>query len=97
MQIGRHSSAIIGPGRDLAERNGDERISTKDNAVAYQKEHGYDYTFTYNNDKLGKDWKIPGYPTFFIIDRKGIVREVMVGFDEDAMKKVVAELITEKE
>lgn len=84
-------------GANLAERGADgKRIQTKDNAVAYVKEHGYGYTFTYGNDDLGKQWKVPGYPTFFIIDRKGVVREVMVGFDDDRMRELVVQLTAEK-
>jgi thiol-disulfide isomerase/thioredoxin len=89
-------SGLVVIGANLAERNGQERIYTKDNAVAYQKEHGYGYTFTYNNDQLGKEWKVPGYPTLFIIDKKGVVREVMVGFNETQMRKIVADLVAEK-
>lgn len=81
-------------GANLAERGeGGARIQTKDNAVAYVKEHGYGYTFTYANDELGKNWKVPGYPTFFIVGRDGVVKEVMVGFNEGRMKELVAELL----
>lgn len=81
-------------GANLAERGeGGTRIQTKDNAVAYVKEHGYGYTFTYANDDLGKYWKVPGYPTFFIVGRDGVVKEVMVGFNEARMKELVAELV----
>lgn len=80
-------------GANLAERGeGGVRIQTKDNAVAYAKEHGYSYTFTYANDDLGKAWKVPGYPTFFIVGKDGIVKEVMVGFNEARMRQLVQEL-----
>lgn len=80
-------------GANLAERNGKERVQTKDNAVAYVAEHKYTYAFTYANDDLGKAWKVPGYPTFFIVGRDGKVKEVMVGFDENRMRTVIAGLI----
>ena len=84
-------------GANLAERGPDRtRVQTKDNAVAYQKEHGYSYTFTYGNDDLGKAWKVPGYPTFFIIGRDGVVREVMVGFNEKRMRELVSQLVAQK-
>jgi thiol-disulfide isomerase/thioredoxin len=83
-------------GANLAERSPDgQRIQTKDNAVKYAQETGYSYTFTYGNDDLGRDWKVPGYPTFFIVDRNGVVREVMVGFNEARMKELVAQLLAE--
>lgn len=91
------SQGLLIIGANLAERNAArERVQTKDNAQAYANEHKYGYTFTYANDDLGKEWKVPGYPTFFIVDRKGIVREVMVGFNEARMKTLVSELLAEK-
>lgn len=84
-------------GANLAERGPDRQIlATKDNAVAYVNEHKYAYTFTYANDDLGKAWKVPGYPTFFIVDRKGIIRNVMVGFNEPEMRKTITDLLAEK-
>lgn len=84
-------------GANLAEMDAERQpITTKDNAVAYVKEHGYSYAFTYGNDKLGKEWKVPGYPTFFIIGRDGVVKEVMVGFNEKRMKELVSELVAQK-
>jgi thiol-disulfide isomerase/thioredoxin len=77
-------------GANLAESG--EAKGKKDNAVAYAEKTKYAYTFTYGNDQIGKDWKVPGYPTFFIVDRKGVVKEVMVGFNEAKMRALVAEL-----
>jgi thiol-disulfide isomerase/thioredoxin len=80
-------------GANLAETDAnDKRVQTKDNAVAYVNEHKYTYAFTYGNDAIGKEWKVPGYPTFFIVGRDGIVKEVMVGFNEKRMRELVAEL-----
>lgn len=82
-------------GANLAERGQDGKpTQTKDNAVAYVKEHGYAYAFTYANDNLGKEWKVPGYPTFFIVGRDGVVKEVMVGFNEARMREVVKQLVS---
>lgn len=78
---------------NLAERGPDgQRTQTKDNAAAYAKGHGYGFTFTYGNDEIGKAWKVPGYPTFFIVGRDGVVKEVMVGFNEKRMRELAAEL-----
>ena len=80
-------------GANLAERGPDgKRIQTKDNAVAYAKANGYGFTFTYGNDDLGKTWKVPGYPTLFIVGKDGIVKEVMVGYNDQRMRQLVAEL-----
>lgn len=87
------AKGLIIIGANLAERKGTERIQTKDNAVAYVAEHKYSYAFTYANDDLGKAWKVPGYPTFFIVGRDGLVKEVMVGFNEKRMRELVTELL----
>ena len=83
-------------GANLAERSADNKpIETKDNAVAYVEEHKYSYAFTYGNDAIGKEWKVPGYPTFFIVGRDGIVKEVRVGFNEKRMRELVTELTSQ--
>ena len=84
-------------GANLAERGADGNpIQTKDNAVNYVNEHKYSYAFTYGNDELGKKWNVPGYPTFFIVGRDGVVKEVMVGFNEKRMKELVSDLVAHK-
>lgn len=83
-------------GANLAERANGQPIQTKDNAVAYVAEHKYTYTFTYGNDALGKEWKVPGYPTFFVVGRDGNVKEVLVGFNENRMRQLVGELVATK-
>ncbi len=81
-------------GANLAERGADKKpTQAKDNAVAYVKEHGYSYTFTYGNDDFGKKMGVPGYPTFLIVDRQGKIADVQVGFNEAKMRQVVGELL----
>jgi len=43
--------------------------------------------------KIGKSYKIEGFPTMYIIDKKGVVRYVHKGFpaDKAAQKKEIAE------
>lgn len=89
------SQGLMIIGANAGERDGAERIYTKDNAVAYVNEHGYEYTFTYANDDLFKAWKGNAYPTFVIADKENKIRKVMVGFNEAEMRKVVKELIAE--
>lgn len=50
-----------------------QRALSRKNAAAYQKEHGYGYTFTIFNDKLAESWGISGVPSFYLIDKKGTV------------------------
>lgn len=94
-EFGKQGFEIIGA--NLAEKGPDGKATqTKDNAVAYVNEHKYMYAFTYGNDQIGKDWQVPGYPTFFIVGRDGVVKEVMVGFDEKRMREVVTTLLKQK-
>lgn len=55
-------------------------------------------TFTYitNNDKLAEQLGVQGVPTFIVIDKKGVVREAMTGFNEARLKQVVTQLLAEK-
>lgn len=94
-EFGKQGFEIIGA--NLAERGADGKpTQAKDNAVKYVEEHKYTYAFTYGNDQIGKDWKVPGYPTFFIVGRDGVVKEVMVGFNAKRMRELVAELVAQR-
>ena len=60
----------------------------KGTAAPYAKAHKYTYTFTENNDSLATSLGIQGIPAFVLVDKKGIVRQVFMGFDGvDAMFK----------
>src|SRR5690606_36159113 len=72
-----------------------EARGKKDNAVAYQKEHGYSYMFTYGNEELFKKLACWGYPTFFVVDQEGVVKDVVVGFNEAQIRKTVTDLLAE--
>jgi thiol-disulfide isomerase/thioredoxin len=94
-EFGKQGFEIIGA--NLAEKDSKgQPTQAKDNAVAYVNEHKYVYAFTYGNDQIGKDWGVPGYPTFFIVGRDGVVKEVMVGFNEKRMRELVTELLKQK-
>lgn len=62
----------------------------------YVNEHKYTYTFTTNADDVSKALNLEAFPTFYIIDRKGVIRDVQVGFNEKAMRELVAQLAAEK-
>lgn len=74
-----------------------EAAVSKKAAIGYKKEHQYSYLFTYDNSKFAESLGVKGIPFFMLIDRKGIVRDVLVGFDESktraqleaAIKKVL--------
>jgi len=76
--------------------NAGERVKDGSSARAYVKEHGYSYLFTYNNDSLFESVGTQGYPTFVLIDRKGVVRDVVLGFQESKIKATITKLLAEK-
>ena len=65
-----------------------EQVSkpTKEPAAKYAKEHGYTYTFAYNSDALTKKCLVQGIPTMIIIDKKGVIRKVQVGWSDGVEK-----------
>lgn len=87
---------VVFIGANAGERDKDgKRVQTKDNAVAYVNEHKYEYMFTYGNDDFMKKVKAPAYPSFLIIDRKGVVRETLVGFNEAKIRSTIKSLMGE--
>lgn len=69
-------------GANTSERDSDGRpVKWANAAKTYKKEHGYTYTFTWGNDDLKEKWGVQGIPTMFVIDKKGVVRKVFVGYD----------------
>lgn len=62
----------------------------------YVKEHGYTYAFTTANDQLGTSLDLEAFPTFYVVDKKGVIRDVMVGFNEQGLRDTVAKLLAEK-
>jgi len=68
----------------------------KAKTTAYQKEHGYAYTFATAADKSAATLKVNVFPTFFIVDKKGIVRDVIFGYDDKKIRSTVKKLLAEK-
>ncbi len=64
-----------------------ERAAGPDNAKQYKTEHGYGYLFTYGNDDFAKSLNIKGIPTFFFVDKEGMVSDVIIGFTEQWKQK----------
>lgn len=62
----------------------------------YVAEHKYTYAFTTAADDVAKAMNVKAFPSFFIIDRKGVIREVFVGFNEAAIRKTLVALAAEK-
>jgi len=76
-----------------------ERTNKENAAVGFKKASGYTYTFTKNtadNDALVPKLKIQGIPTMLLIDKKGVIRQVNVGFDpseESVLGKKIEQLL----
>jgi cytochrome c biogenesis protein CcmG, thiol:disulfide interchange protein DsbE len=67
--------------------------SNKNNAARdYAKEHKYTYTFTANNDTLAKTLKITGIPAMLVVDKKGKVSLVLVGYGDGLEKMLDAKV-----
>lgn len=70
-----------------------EQGDSKKKTADYAKEHKYTYTFTHSNDELAKTLKINGIPTFLLVDKKGVVQMVQVGFDPNSTQKELEKAI----
>ena len=58
------------------------------------QEHGIRYPTGKDPDqKVSKDWRVMWFPTYAVVDRKGVVRAI--GLKPDAVEKVVQKLLTE--
>lgn len=55
----------------------------------YAREHKYTYRFTANNDAFANSVGISSIPAFLLVDKKGIVRLVQIGFNPQATPKVL--------
>ena len=53
-------------------------------AKKYPKEHGYTYTFTTGNEKLGQKLGITGIPCFIFVDKTGKIKAVRSGFKAES-------------
>jgi cytochrome c biogenesis protein CcmG/thiol:disulfide interchange protein DsbE len=63
-------------GADVLENPGGLPMAKK-----YPKEHGYTYTFTTGNEKLGETLGIEGIPCIIFVDKTGKIKAVRTGFD----------------
>lgn len=64
----------------------------------YRRAHNRTYTLTINNDALMRRLRIPGVPAFVILDKRGVVREALVGWDpahEARFQTLIDELLKE--
>lgn len=60
--------------------NAGERTTGPAPARDYARQHNYTYTFTFESDNVFRAFKSRGYPTFILIDKTGVVRNIWVGW-----------------
>lgn len=78
-KYGDKGLVVIGANLWETDENNQPAISP-DKAAAYAKEHNYTFTFTYGNEALAQEVGITGIPTMLVVDTRGIVRKVVVGY-----------------
>lgn len=61
-------------------------------AVAYMKQQKYDYHLVLGGDAVAANYHVEGIPTLVIINDKGTVAEVHVGYDPNLQKKLSVSL-----
>ncbi len=63
----------------------------------FAQSQGITYPLLVDNDNLPEPYsKVGALPTTFIIDRKGILREVVVGYAEGKIERIVEQLLQEE-
>jgi thiol-disulfide isomerase/thioredoxin len=76
--------------------NAYERDPSNKKAAAYMKQQGFSYDLVLNGDEVAAQYGIEGIPTILLIDQKGVVRKVQVGYDtqlEANFKKLIDGLL----
>lgn len=94
-KYGKQGLVVIGANTSERDTNG-KPVKWPNAARDYAKEHKYSYTFTWGNDDMKTQWGVTGIPTMFVIDKKGVVRKVQVGFDaklEEILEKAIKPLL----
>jgi thiol-disulfide isomerase/thioredoxin len=79
-------------GLSSSEDDGGSGKAAKD----YAKSSKHSYPITFNNDALADKLGIPGFPSFLLVDKKGVVRKSWIGFNEAEIKSMVKKLVAEK-
>jgi thiol-disulfide isomerase/thioredoxin len=68
----------------------------KETLVNFMKDNSMPWTHWWTGTGgLVKDWEIEAYPTIFILDHKGVIREKIVGANSPAIDKAVTKLVAE--
>ena len=65
----------------------------KNAPINYFKKQGYTYLHIPNGDSIAEAFKVGVYPTIYIVDKDGVIRYSMGGFDKNRDHKKIKELI----
>lgn len=84
--------SVMVVGANVWEKKAGKPLLDGSNAKAYSKEHGYTYPMTYANEALATKLQIQGIPTLVLMDKKGVIRNVYVGFDPKNEAKLKAQI-----
>ena len=76
VKYGKRGLVVIGA--DVLEQVPANKLAST--AKGYAKGHKYTYLFTFNNDALAKQLGITGIPTMLIVDKRGRIAKVVVGY-----------------
>lgn len=67
----------------------------KNDALEFLQNTPVDFSVVYDGEgKCPEAFKVMGMPASYIIDKKGIVREVRLGFDEDELQDIKTTILT---
>ena len=67
---------------------------TSKTAADYAKSHGYSYRFAFRCDDLAKKCFVTEIPAILLIDQKGVIRKVQVGWESDSEKALEDQVIS---
>jgi thiol-disulfide isomerase/thioredoxin len=63
-------------------------LDSKEALLKFSKEKKYAYDILYNSKETAKNYYVTGYPTFFLIDKNGILKESFSGYGDGTKKEI---------
>jgi hypothetical protein len=101
MQLVPHERSLVQKFQDkpfaLLGVNGDPDQETAKNVVVESKINWRSF-WNGKDAKISTDWKLKGWPTIFIIDHNGVIRNKFVGVDKpEDLDKGVEKLLSDLE
>ena len=83
---------VIGANTSERDREGNI-LKTPERAKNYAQEHNYTYTFTYGTDDFKNACHVRGIPTMLVVDQKGRVNTVVVGWSAELETKLEGPIV----